>query len=175
MSDSTIGKLPPEKELHSLLVNIGRQKGANMLMSTIMAEVFANPEEISLEELAKRTGYSLSSVSNAINSLEHTGKIRRVKKPGSRKVFVTFEKNLTKSLVDMTSSAFKIIIDPMSNDLPKIIDALKGLQDDDSLPKEKRVEIRRKIAWYDDYLCQIRMIAKILLEVQEKFKEVNCR
>ena len=47
-----------------------------------------------MDELAKKTGYSLASVSNKVKMLESLGMVTRRTKPGSRKVFLYTEKNL---------------------------------------------------------------------------------
>jgi len=49
---------------------------------------FLSPKEIPLEDFARETGFSHSSVSNKTDILEMTGCIIRVRKAGSKKVYL---------------------------------------------------------------------------------------
>ncbi len=157
-----------EKELRIMIKKIVMEKGANMLLATVVAELFVNPEEITLEELSKRTGYSLSSVSTAINQLEKIGKIRKEKRPGQRKTYVSLEKNLTKMFLESLISAREVIIEPMKEKLPIIITKMKK-EINTNDPKEKD-RIKNKILWYKEYLKQLEELSKIIKHIEKEIK-----
>ena len=73
---------------------MGKLHGWDSLTSKLVGILYIEPGEIALEDLAKRTGYSLASVSNKIRQLEPFGIIQRATKPGTRKVFLSMEKDL---------------------------------------------------------------------------------
>ena len=70
--------------------------GLDNLSAKLSSILYLEPIEISIEELAKRTGYSLASISNKMKILESFGMVRRVKNPGSKKLYYYMEKDLVK-------------------------------------------------------------------------------
>ena len=89
-------KEEPEKDYIELIKTMAKMSGADDLSAKIFAIVYAEPEEIEMEKLAKITGFSLPSISNKIKFLENTGLIKKTKKPGSRKIYLYMEKDLFK-------------------------------------------------------------------------------
>lgn len=146
-------------DLIALIERMGRSKGRDALLSKLNAILYVEPSEISLEELARRTGYSLSAVSTAMKGLEISGKIRRVRKPGSRKAYFYMEK-------DMISLSVKIMErmdEPMKNlkkRMPGIIERYK---------KEKAT--KEEIRIVESYYKQVVIIEKLLAELVEKLRK----
>ena len=85
---------PLDEEFIDMYKQMGQMQGADSLLSSIFGILYLEPEEVSMDELAKKTGYSLASISNNIKTLERVGVVKRIKKPGSRKAYFFIEKNL---------------------------------------------------------------------------------
>ena len=146
-------------DLVDLIERMGRSKGRDALVSKLSAILYVEPGEVSLEALARRTGYSLSAVSTAMKGLEMSGKIRRVRKPGSRKAYFYMEKDM----ISLSVKLMERMDEPMKklrNRLPQIIEGYK---------KEKATKEEIHIA--EDYYRQIVIIEKLLAELVEKLRK----
>lgn len=62
----------------------------------IITILYLEPNEISMEDMAKKTGYSLASISNTMKMLESNNFIQRIKKPKTKKVYFFMEKDIAK-------------------------------------------------------------------------------
>ncbi|MBW2988238.1 hypothetical protein KY318_01895, partial [Candidatus Woesearchaeota archaeon] len=58
------------------------------------------PEEIPMEELARKTGYSLSSICLKLKLLESMGLVLKKRKPGSNRVYLFMEKDIVKPTLE---------------------------------------------------------------------------
>ncbi|MCD6496051.1 MAG: winged helix-turn-helix transcriptional regulator [Candidatus Aenigmarchaeota archaeon] len=85
-------------EYIELIAETGRSMGLGAVSSKIRGILMAEPREVSLDELAGRTGYSLSAVSTSARMLTNMGMVKRIRKPGSRKVFLYMEKDMMKMM-----------------------------------------------------------------------------
>lgn len=104
---------------------VGRAYGMDELSSSIFALLFLSPKEISLEDLARETGYSLSSVSNKTRRLEMMGCITRVRKAGSKKVFFYAEKDIMKMTLQVIEKIGSVEVTAAKAEIPVIIGQLK--------------------------------------------------
>ncbi|MBD3209529.1 hypothetical protein GF367_03875 [Candidatus Woesearchaeota archaeon] len=165
--------LPAEEELYRAIVDLSLKAGANMLFAKVNAVLFLEPRPLSLEAIAEKTGYSLASVSTIVKQFEMTRKAHRIKKPGSKKIYVQGEKNF----VSMLHQQFKHIIDtalkPMQDLMPRIIKELKQAQKDPKTRKEKKEELKKKIQWYEDYLEQNHKIVNLFNDMEQSFKKLE--
>lgn len=111
----------PKEEFMELVMSIAKAKGADELTSRIVSALFIEPKEISLEELSRRTGYSLSAVSTSMKFLDKTPFIKRAKIPGSKKVYFYMEKDLFGILMQHVRMENELALKPMMEKLPEII------------------------------------------------------
>ncbi len=146
----------PKEEFRELLCEISRRKGLNELSSRIFGTLYAEPREISLEELSERTGYSMSSVSTIMKLMCDSEMIKRIKKPKSKKVYFYMEKNIVSKLLDMMKENQKIILYAKEK-VPKIIQRYKG----EKMPK-------RELEIVENYFKQL----KIMDETLKKFIKI---
>jgi HTH-type transcriptional regulator, osmoprotectant uptake regulator len=116
--------------------NVGKGVGADSLMSTIIAILYLEPKEMAMEQLAKKTGYSLASISNKARLLEGMGMIRKVKKPGTKKVYLYMEKDMGKIMKEHLIKKQEHLITYAKKSLPDIIKASKKSAKSD-VQKEK--------------------------------------
>jgi HTH-type transcriptional regulator, osmoprotectant uptake regulator len=108
-----------------LIVENVKVNGLDDLSSNIIANLYVSPEEVSLEELSKKTGYSLSSVSTSLKMIERFGFVSRMKKPRSRKVYFYMEKDLMTMGMRLMKRKYEKVILPSKRRLPVIIEKYK--------------------------------------------------
>jgi len=136
----------PKNEFIELISENTKVDGLDELSSKIIGILFAEAEEVALEELAKRTGYSLSAVSTAMKFIERAGIVKRSKKPGSKKVYFFMEKDMLAMNIRLLRRKYEYIVLPSKNKLPGIIESYK-------LERSKTSEEELKIV--EDYYKQV--------------------
>lgn len=109
----------------SLIVSSMASFGLKMVETKIYAHVFCSIEPLSLEEVAKGTGYSLATVSNVAKYLSNMNILKRVKKPGTKKVFLDAQRDVSEMLIGKLSMALDFIVKPKKESLPSLISSLK--------------------------------------------------
>jgi DNA-binding transcriptional regulator GbsR (MarR family) len=87
-----------KNKLYSSFANVAALMGYSEVHGRIIAALTANGEPMALGDLAKETGYSLSSVSTSLDLLEVLGMVRKVKRVGDRRVYVQVEGDLLEGL-----------------------------------------------------------------------------
>jgi len=130
----------PKEEFIDLMIDNCKIDGLDELSSKIVALLYAEPNELSLEEIAKRTGYSLSTVSTAMKFIERIGLIKRIKKPKSRKVYFYIEKGMIMFSLDVIRKKYERVILPTKQRLPSIIKRYKREKSENSKNELKIIE-----------------------------------
>jgi len=96
-------------EFIQLVAETGRNMGLDSVSSKIRAILLAEPHEVSLDEIAERTGYSLSAISTSARMLTNMGMVKRLKKPSSRKVYLYMEKDQLKVMQQNMKNVMSMI------------------------------------------------------------------
>ena len=135
-------------------------QGMDQLIGSIVAILYLSPKPVAMEDIAKKTGYSLASISNKVKMLEQVEMVSRVNKPGTRKIYLYIDKDLSKMMKGLFVK--KLAALKMANDsVPKIIDKYKD--------KAKKPEEKEKIELLKGYYKQISrfeyLIAGVLKEM----------
>jgi len=115
-----------EQEAIEFFCNIGKGYGLKDLTMKVFAILYLEPEEVAMEDIAKRTGYSLASISNAAKVLENIGIVQRRKRPKTKKVFLYIEKNLIKLNIQKLRAAQESFVRSIKLSLPPIIEKYKA-------------------------------------------------
>jgi DNA-binding transcriptional regulator GbsR (MarR family) len=76
------------KKIFATFASVASSLGFSEVHGTIIAAVLVANKPLSLQEIVKRTGYSLSSVSISIDLLELVGIVRKIRNLGDRKIYV---------------------------------------------------------------------------------------
>ncbi|MBU2561319.1 MAG: hypothetical protein KKD17_03400 [Nanoarchaeota archaeon] len=132
--------------------------GLDQLSSRLVGMIFLDPKEISMEELAKRTGYSLASVSNKLKMLEMHQMVVRVRKPGTKKAFYFIEKDVHAIMRRKLNVIFDQFLGPARSSLPAMIEKCRK--------SRMSAEERQKIEIVQGYYSQ-------LLEVEKVFEKIR--
>jgi len=151
----------PKEEFIKLMYDINKSKGMDELKSKIISILYVEPKEISLEELAKRTGYSLSAVSTSMKMFSNSKLIKKLKKPKSKRIYFYMEKDIIPYKIEKKK---KKIVDKeiAKKKMPEIISGYK---------KMKRGEEETKIA--KKYYKQILIAENIMKNIVESVKKLE--
>lgn len=87
-----------KNKLYASFSNVAALMGYSEVHGRIIAALTARPGPMSLGDLAKEAGYSLSSISTSLDLLEVLGMVRRVKVAGDRRVYVQLDGDLLEGL-----------------------------------------------------------------------------
>jgi len=155
-----------EKKFVEYYKELGSLFGFDSIIMSIYALLYVEPDMIAMEDLAKKTGYSLASISNKIRFLENIGQIKRYTKPGTRKVFIRIEKDFRKIARDHLVKKEETVVRLAKNKLPDIIKDCKT--------KAKTEEEKKKLKIVEDYYKQIMqmeiLIKKIIKEIDKTWE-----
>jgi HTH-type transcriptional regulator, osmoprotectant uptake regulator len=156
-------KMSAKEEFIQLMAVNARANGLDDLSSKIIAILYAEPNEIALEELAKRTGYSLSALSTTLKLAEQLSIVKRLQKPGSKKAYFYIEKNISSMFADMLLKKYEHVILPSKQKLPEIIRQYKG---------EKSAESKEGAKIAENYYKDILAFDKVFDILKAHFNEL---
>ena len=119
--------------------NMGKTFGLHDLPLKIIGNLYLEPKEISMENIAKKTGYSLASISNTMKMLETTGMVKRKKKPGDRKLYYFMTKDLATLNINKLQATQNIMIKPAKLFFPPLIKEYSSKVKDESSKNKLKV------------------------------------
>jgi DNA-binding transcriptional regulator GbsR (MarR family) len=154
-----------DKEFIDYFNTAGRAFAWGDMPTTIIAILYIEPEPVAMEDLAKRTGYSLATISNMMKMMENMGFVRRVKKPKTRKVYFYMEKDIIKLNKQKLVMAYEIGVKPAMEILPPIIEKYKNTAKD--------VNAQKKYEIVQDYFRQMTEFEKILQHMIEDINRIS--
>jgi len=156
-----------DREVMEFFSTLMKSYGLNDLPAKIIGVIYIEPEEVSMNYIARKTGYSLASISNTIKVVETMGVVQRIKKPGTNKVFFYMEKDLAKLNIIKIHAAINNFIKPAKEILPKIIEKYK-----DRVKDEKS---KQKLKIIENYYAQLLQFEGILDEFMKKLEGMSIR
>ena len=150
------------KKVTELFQDMGRGQGFNDdLLMTIFSTLYIEPEPLAMEDLAKKTGYSLASISNKTKMLGPIMNIKRTRKPGSKKIYLYMEKNILNIWKDMLLKKEEHVINKVKEKLPAILKEYKS--------KVKTTEDKKKLEIMENYYEQVLTFEKIINKIMKEF------
>src|SRR3989344_2998153 len=109
-----------ESKIFSTFAEVARSIGYSPLHGKLIGVLLVKNRPVSLQELAKETGYSAGMISLSLDLLELLGVIKRIKKEGDRQLYISLggdlleclknaitlkvEKSIKESLIDFESA-----------------------------------------------------------------------
>jgi DNA-binding transcriptional regulator GbsR (MarR family) len=154
-----------EKQLETKILEsfatVAETIGYSPLHGKIIGVLLLEGGPVSLEEMAKKTGYSASMISLSIDFLELMEVIKRVKKAGDRKLYVTLNGDLLGILKKAIVMRVKKVLSNSINDFDESRKHLGKLSPDEKKRIEKAIgtlekEIK-KLDYYVNLLAQIEL------------------
>ena len=153
--------ISPREEFIGLMTDNMRVNGLDELSSKILATLFIETEEISLEDLAKKTGYSLSSLSTSLKLMEATGIIHKFKKPHSKKMYLKMENDMIQTMLNMLKGKQQHMIKVSKELLPGIIADYKKT-------KSSKQELQIIEKYYKDILLSESIIEDMIMKIEKE-------
>lgn len=153
-----------EEEFTQFNMRVMEGMGFDSISSKLFAFTFLEPDEMSLEDLEKKTGYSAASVCNKMQFMEKLGLVKRIKKPGTKKVYYYADKDFSEMMKIKVNIAFEKEINPAKEILPKIIEKHQNKQ---LSGKEKK-----RFEKVKDYYTQIIKFEKVLKKFMKDVEEL---
>ena len=118
-----------EREFVEYYAKLAHGFGMGDLLMRIFGLLYLEPKEMALDVIAKKTGYSLASISTAMKTLETAGIVLRKKKPGSKKAYFYSDRNLLRMNVRKLTTAQNTIVEPAKTFMPEMLDKYKNSKD----------------------------------------------
>lgn len=157
----------PDQEVKDFIFNVFRSLGFDSVLARTVGVLFIEPEEVSMEDLAKQTGYSISSISTKMKLLANTGSIQRIKKPGSKRVYFYMEKDIKKIMLKKINALSEAYFDPAKEKLPQIIDSYKK-----SIRKSKDANMKEKLRIVESYSKDIETVSNMIRRFRDELKSL---
>ncbi len=148
-----------DRDFEELLVKINSAYGLPPIIPKILGILILEAREVSMEEIAERTGYSLSSVSNSLKNMETMGILVRVHKAGTKKVYVRVHNSWRETLHSMMMRMYELKVQPVVEELPHVIEkynkVAKSSKGAESEEAKKRVETLQRLKTDMEFLKSI--------------------
>jgi DNA-binding transcriptional regulator GbsR (MarR family) len=96
MTDAEIGEI--EKRILDTFSELAKSMGFSPIHGNIIGSLIIGSGSMPLQDIAKKTGYSISMISLSMDLLEILGIVRKVKKSGDRKLYIELSGDLLESL-----------------------------------------------------------------------------
>ncbi|MFQ6136994.1 MAG: GbsR/MarR family transcriptional regulator [Candidatus Hydrothermarchaeales archaeon] len=117
MSEEELKKI--RSEIIDDLAKVSERWGLSGVLGRIYGTLIFSNEAVGLDEISKRSGYSVSSISQNIRLLENIGNVKRTKKPGSKKVLFEAERDISKNIQKYMESTLNFEIVPMLSNIDR--------------------------------------------------------
>lgn len=151
-----------KKDIYSTFSEIASSIGYSEIHGRIIAALLVSDRKLSLPDLAKETGYSISTISLSLDLLEFLGMIKKIKKAGDRKLYVELQGDLLEGLKRAFILKLQKSISNSFNSFGKYKEALKNSNDKD---KKKVMDVlttlEKEIEKLDSY---IKLLSKLKLD-----------
>ena len=87
-----------ETKLLTTFASVASSIGYSEVHGRIIGALIVAQKNLSLQELAKKTGYSLAAISLSLDLLELVGIVKKVKNPNDRKLYAKLEGDVIQGL-----------------------------------------------------------------------------
>lgn len=148
-------------DIEEKIIDIGHEifkgYGVDDITAQILSILNFEFNEISMEELAQRTGYSLASISLKVKNIEQFWSIKRISKPGSRKTYLYMEKNLIDAFATQIRNGFETELNIAKTKITPLIEAYK----ENATTHEQKI----KLQTYENYLSQINTFEELIHKI----------
>ncbi|WP_342304561.1 hypothetical protein [Methanolobus sp. ZRKC5] len=156
-------------DIENKIIDIGHEifkgYGVDNPTAQILSILNFESEEVSMEELAKRTGYSLASISLKIKNIEHFWGIKRIQKPGSRKTYLLMEKDLLDAFAIQIKNGFATELEIAKTKIPPLIEEYRC--------NATTQEQETKLDTYENYLAEINRFEELIQYIYAQISDLK--
>ena len=149
-----------DNEFISMYQDMCMMQGLDRALGSIVGILYIEPEPVAMEDIAKKTGYSLASISNKVKMLEQIGMISKTHKPGTKKIYLSVDKDISKVMEDMLTKKLAAL-NMVTSSIPEMLDKYKN--------KAKTEKDKKKIGLVENYYKQISQFEDIITKILKKF------
>jgi len=153
--------LEVEKKIFHTFSGLAHSMGFSPIHGDIIASLIVGGGSMSLQDIAKKTGYSISMISLSMDLLELLGIVKKVKKARDRKLYIELEGDLLESLKKIFLIRVKKGISGSLLEFEQARKRLDGLHGDNKKDVVKAVDTLEKeikrLEKYINLLSEIRL------------------
>ncbi len=146
------------RDFSEFITSVWRSLGIDSLSAKIFSIIFLSPRDVAMDELAEKTGYSLASISLKMKLLEGVALVKKKKKPGSKKIYYSCEKDFFVFLKKKLDAIHEKEIMPAKQRLPPMLESYK---------KRNSKAEEYFYGFVEGYYRSILKLEKILAEMQK--------
>lgn len=154
-----------ETDFIGLITKIGRLQGMDELTGKVFGLLYMQPKEVSMDDIAKKTGYSLASISNKIKLLEAAGMVTRIKKPGSKKIYLYMDKNVMNTFEQTLIKKQQFLVKTIKEEAPEIIKKYD--------PKKLSEKELKELELIKNYHQQVLKLEVLFTKMLEEVKKLS--
>jgi DNA-binding transcriptional regulator GbsR (MarR family) len=145
-----------QERIYSTFADVARTIGYSPIHGRIIGALLINSSEMSLQDMARETGYSVSMISLSLDLLELMGVIKKSRKKGDRNLYITLQGDLLETL----KSA---IVMRISKSIESTLEDFRGSQEEvASLPAPERERISRSISILEKEILRLEKYVSLL-------------
>jgi DNA-binding transcriptional regulator GbsR (MarR family) len=156
-------------EIEEKIIDIGheifRGYGVDDSTAQILSILNFESNEISMEELAEKTGYSRASISLKIKNIEQFWGIKRITRPGSRKTYLFMEKNLLDAFALQIRNGYETELKIAKMKIAPLIEEYKG----NVTTQEEKMMLHT----YENYLSEINKFEILISHIYSYIDELK--
>ncbi len=149
-----------KEKIYNTFSETANSIGYSPLHGKIIGALLANGKEMSLQDLAKETGYSISMISLSLDLLELLGVVKKVKKTGDRNLYVSLQGDLLECLKNAITIRVQKSI---SNTLMEFQEEKKNIN---KLSKKDRENVLRIIKVLENQIERLQKYVNMLSKVK---------
>jgi DNA-binding transcriptional regulator GbsR (MarR family) len=142
-----------KEKIYSAFANIAKSLGYSEVYGRIIACLIIHEEPVALSEVAQETGYSPPMVSLSIDFLDTVFMVKRVKKPGDKKLYLKSSGNLLDGLKKVILVKIQNSVSTSLKEFEEYRKELKELKKKESKNLLKAIDLLEKeIKKMDEYV-----------------------
>lgn len=133
-----------EKKIYSAFANVTNIVGYSDLHGKIIAVLLVGGKPLSLQDVARKTGYSPSMISLSLDFLEVMGIVKRLKKTADRKLYIELQGDLLGALKNAIVMKAKKSVSNSLAEFEAHKKKINGVADENAKKMLKTLEILEK-------------------------------
>ncbi len=149
-----------EKRVNDTFAELASTIGFSPIHGKIIGALLVGGRSMTLQRLAKKTGYSSSMISLSLDLLELLGVIKKVKKTADRKLYVNLNSNLLGTLKNVLVMR---ISKSVSESVAEFSDARKRLEE---LNGENKEEVTKGIEILENEIKRLHSYIELLEKIK---------
>ncbi len=145
-----------QKRIYSTFGEVARTIGYSPIHGKIMGALLVNGGEMSLQEMSRETGYSISMISLSLDLLELMGVIKKSRRHGDRNLYISLQGDL----LDTLKNAIVIKIRKSINST--LADFKSSQSEIEHLPPKEREKVRKSVRILEGEIKRLERYVSIL-------------